>query len=1546
MVKGIIFAEFVENLIASEEEVERLEVNFFPTGVGGLVGNAQTGSIHHNYLGNVLVTSASEGASSGMSANNVTVSSTVISTVGNYMADLTKLSANSNAVYDYSSSSQQTGAATQFNKVSFNAIASGFGGVFGTTNSTVVGAVADATLNITGNPIINNYLNNTNVSASLGVNTGSFYGFVNNGESPTIATPSLMDNISVDGAYNVGGVVGNYTANALNGFSASSINRLAGVNKVSINVQTNNITGMYVGGLFGKVNVDNGEGDASNLVITSNSSAKISINTNNSYYIGGLIGRLEGNLRGEDASSSTYNSRVNCSADGSGSSVGLEISGSDVENFGGLVGMLKVAPNANGITAEVTGAHQFAFTVNTIENSNYYDGPSTYDYNDERSAELDLVAQAYYVNKDSFNISASKDATLYDGENDCNPLLQNTGAWGWHKTYTGFKTLQRIIPAGVGANYSGTNEWDAIQPIYDATNITHVGTLKELVSRGLLKENDIILVGSHNALLDAEKIDYGKVITDETGKIKVIQSNKDGYPEEKDGSNIEICDEDFINFTVYEDESGHPKLYSRLGVGTVYVNDKNQFATPVDEKKKITERADGEISKYYIDLNNSKNYTQALHYLYWGERKGDDFNNKKFITVGGQEVNMVTNPTEEKYLVYKIKTAFYSQYAETDSASTDKANDVYFQFDVIYSNYSSPDDVADDVLPVDGSIFNVVGVQTTAARNKIKSENDNLQWLRWVLEVVSWIETAIVGLAALGALLTLFIPGVQFVGFGVLGALLGLGGGLVYGSIYTHQWRKNSVTYKSVQQTYINRADQSNGFLSSTYRRQVQYDGSGDNWIMQTADFSCILINGYYYQNYSCERPSDYYSARYTIVASNLQTDYPEGKYLAHLPDLSNDASYQISYWDAKGEKITETDNYAAAVGWIICDKNIELGNSLTPNLLDGKNCALIMKTYEYNNGVYYRCVNTSEMAYYPTQMFNANLYADADGYINYNGSIFVKGTFNGPDALRPYTMDDTNNFLHYDAAGKLTINNKEWTPRSSDSNEAKCDDLTLEFRAQNQLNLAAATADSKNKIGSSLKITNTAANHGTIEEVTTSYNENDEPTGEIYNEGFSFMRNAYYTASGKHINKYISTNNYQTIDPIVAAFIGPTTVQPEGVEGVDYLQYNASYTITDEEGHQQNRVIPIFYTFNGKATNQSGVDYVKNETKLGILNSDGSIINENSTIYINTYPDSFVNPYKDTDKGSDMHDENYYIDLAILDANVEEIDQSLYLQYDATYFYYEGGYVTKEDDDSANKTVFMPIENEYYYTNSQLGSVGSRTYTFTYSYIEIDIYDKNGNKQTTGTGVNNAFTLQDLVNGWDKYKDYYLEDVSKLNYSDQLKEMYKVSNNFYVNGNKANFTSGYSESGIDGDLQDDQGTHAPNVPYTIAYLVNSSFVVHNGVLSSMVTKYYSANGMNYNSNKYLANDKYQIYTRYKFVKNEKSDLNPFASGVWCYEGKLSDEKPKYYLFVKGKLPNAGLTTNLVESVVITFAAKGKTIYIGDMQNGLQGQFTSEIKIH
>ena len=67
---------------------------------------------------------------------------------------------------------------------------------------------------------------------------------------------------------------------------------------------------------------------------------------------------------------------------------------------------------------------------------------------------------------------------------------------------------------------------------------------------------------------------------------------------------------------------------------------------------------------------------------------------------------------------------------------------------------------------------------------------------------------------------------------------------------------------------------------------------------------------------------------------------------------------------------------------------------------------------------------------------------------------------------------------------------------------------------------------------------------------------------------------------------------------------------------------------------------------------------------------------------------------------------------------------------------------------------------------------------------------------------------------------------------------------------------------------------------------------------------------------------------------------------MWCYEGKLSDEKPKYYLFVKGKLPNAGLTTNLVESVVITFAAKGKTIYIGDMQNGLQGQFTSEIKIH
>lgn len=434
---------FVHNVVTSTIGVETTIKSYYvlPTSVGGLIGSTANNAvdIRKNTV-NAQITSPVEGdTDSPSSTTGDNMGSNVVSTISNFMFNNVDVD-NVNNI-DVIETTSNTKDEIEKKKIQFNDIKTGWGGLIGTTSSnTALNGLTTsediAKANITTNKI------KTTANTGVGINVGAYFGYykvgsgVNDG-SRSIALPELSNDSSVGGVYNIGGAIGCVeTGNVKLSYQYNPLNK--------IDVQPTGV-GMYVGGVFGKV-----KGEIDGLTANSN----VVISTNNSYYIGGLIGRLEGNLTNANATQITV--------------IGENLA----KNFGGLVGMLKVAKVAGGTTATVKGEHNFAFTINTIENQNYFDAESKYEaMEDEENNEVTLHAIATYVNQDKFNISASK--TDYDH----NPIYNDTvdGKYttqGWHKNYTGFKTMQRCVP--MSENNGAL--WDNITSIYEAANITAVKT--------------------------------------------------------------------------------------------------------------------------------------------------------------------------------------------------------------------------------------------------------------------------------------------------------------------------------------------------------------------------------------------------------------------------------------------------------------------------------------------------------------------------------------------------------------------------------------------------------------------------------------------------------------------------------------------------------------------------------------------------------------------------------------------------------------------------------------------------------------------------------------------------------------------------------------------------------------------------------------------------------------------------------------------------------------------------------------------------------------
>ena len=549
-IKGILVHDYVE--INGTQK----SYYFIPTSVGGLIGSTQidatVGTRVENNIVFADITSTEEGytpnqeTDGNSSIEGENQGGNVISTISNYM-----LNANSSSlpIDDLTDKSF-------FNKKAFNNITTGFGGLIGTTDSnTLLLTTKEVAQSLDDFAISKNKIT-TNINARLGINVGTYYGglainkaiSIGEGESSkqiTIVLPSLQKDSSISGAYNIGGAIG---------YAAITSQTISGIDyeyspTKTIEVQKEGV-GMYVGGVFGKFKgnvatmVKNADGEetstSAGITLGSNN---IKIYTAESYFIGGLVGRLEGNM---------YNSSVTVAENNNTSRLNVE--GSSVQNFGGLVGMLKVPADAKkvegGADIYVNGKQPYAFTINTIENQNYADGESVLNATKNDDGDIELYAQAYYINLDRFNISSSLNVPEKSPLND---------TAGWHKDYTGFRAMQRCIPASENKqDYLNSNgqkvtvqaEWDSVSIVYDAGNIVGVG---------------------------------------------IVTETTDGVTTSR------------IIYTIYEEEPDSPKLYTKFGVGILFKDKNGELvdANTSGVKKVIVPGAQREQTfKHLSDLDN------------------------------------------------------------------------------------------------------------------------------------------------------------------------------------------------------------------------------------------------------------------------------------------------------------------------------------------------------------------------------------------------------------------------------------------------------------------------------------------------------------------------------------------------------------------------------------------------------------------------------------------------------------------------------------------------------------------------------------------------------------------------------------------------------------------------------------------------------------------------------------------------------------------------------------------------------------------------------
>lgn len=1390
-IKGIYFVKRQDITVSGR--LDRYNTYFMPNSVGGLVGIAIAGRVQNNVVYDAFITSSAEGTTAPGAGEYD--GSSVISTNENNMVNISVATGSSTAeyftsdqVYDYTEQGDGTANIT----TKYNDISTGFGGFIGTVSD-------DVAMNTNPSNVSEMYIESNSVKADiqagLGVNVGTFYGYYYTdsigtggvGTSRYIVTPTLLGDddantidVNVSGAYNIGGVVGMFEAGANIELSRFDTNDIQGAG--NINVQTEGV-GMYVGGLVGKL-----IGNADTLIAT-NDDIVISITTNSSYYIGGLIGRLEGNLDGE--------------SDASGI---LIPSGQDsVSEFGGLVGMLKVETADGGTTATVRGVHNYAFTVNTIENSNYYDGPTSYSYDDNDTSNIYLIAQALYVNQDTFQISPTSNTAYYSATAN-NPT--NNNSTGWAIDYTMFKVIQRCDPN------SGTT-WDAISIVYNAENITYVATV---ANQGL---TDTPLAGP-------KSLDGNDAVVERT--VNTSNSNYNTY----------IYKDAYILYTIYEEVEGQAKLYSPIGIATPYYNGDGDYATPENNNfsfwdglqliASVVVGTDPPATHYELDLG-SNNVSSALTYL--------DFNGSYYTAEDRVSHKFVPTDSESRGYVFEVQ----GYYRLNEQGDYVHAN-TWFSFQYFYENATLDDIKAEtkftssngveinagdsiyealfdgatstDRLAASGSMFEVNGVKTSAL-DKVMDEGAGATY--------PWLKGAQTALEIIRIAAAAFTGGSALIGVGakVFGKLLAKEGvrtalktfakaagkfalrniPTILVSVLTTIITNQFFATQQAQVTYFSTTNQTIGYMAESYAREIYYE---DDILVPQSD-QPKQIDEVQYMYYSSVRPADYYQNRYYVYYLESNDRYPDTSDSNIMSTIVADGAITINTGDE--DQIAEDFE-----GAYPCTVTI---NGMTYDY------AYAYDYYRYQNGSYYVIMDAMELDYVVTQRF-----FDPEGYQRYgdytiiNGSYYTRGSFAGFDSTgKSYSYyydsaeENLGNLLEYEN-GEYSVNGVPW---GSSAIGLSTNVAMVEPDVEYYL---LAEGWSTNEVGNELTIS--AVDQG-------------EETSYTYYYGYGYMKNAYYTATGDR-----SISGAETKSGI---FSNPSTTRPAGIAGIDYIVANYSYR--DEET-DITTTTTYYYTLTS-VVNTEGTDYT------GAIRLDAPA-SSGDTFTINLYPESFENPYNENTRVANLQDSKYY---TINNAGATEEGS---LTFSPTYYYYEGGYYTEEIEGNTTyrqvfskvpDTVTITINNTkvtidldtYYSTdspqydafasylnglkgeNSNIGLNISDIFENGY-FKTITIYDRNGNETLV--------SYHALLHNLNSYSNYYIEDISGLDLSAENANAYSVSANYRIVDNKL-------------------------------YLTNSGLVVMDGILHEVVVEMpvSSTGEVNYNLNRYLVNDEAQIYTRYKY---------------------------------------------------------------------------------
>lgn len=1426
-VNGIYYCLVVDSLVNGN--VENTGYTYIPTSVGGFIGSAYKssddiqGAIYKNTLTSVNVISAQEGSNGNTGWEST---SRVISTIGNNMYS------QNFATFDDKYSEVISLYNNNPNYVEFNDMTTGFGGFIGSVNTyATTGEEIDSNDGISTNEI-----DAVSISASLGINVGTFYGYYYDSEadqSNSVNVPKVGGDANVTGAYNIGGIVGCYHTSQNTPENLDSLSKAIENFAGNIYVQNDSkITGMYVGGVFGKF-----VGDATNLRLES----KVTINTDSSYYIGGLIGRLEGNLTVSIKDDDSYNTGEN--------KFSGAVDGDSVENFGGLVGMLKVEVQKGGVYATVIGQHNYAFTINTLENSNYVDVGTTYDAQ-ESGTDLYLTAIAGYVNQDRFTISATSDSKWYavsylengDMEIPNNPLNEYT--FGWARDYTMFKTVQRNIPKSENNDAS----WDSISVVYDASYITYVGTMENL---GLMEEGS-----------EKDSQYYGQ--------------------EDKNGNEYTP---DYICYTIVEIAQGQAKLYSSIGIASVYYTEDGSYAT-IDDLQDTTgieaETGWEGFGKFFqwigamIGTNNPPTdiFNIDISKTDPGLTKFTISEDTTYKTFEGTATSAISKLEQLKLYYFTVDDYYQMVEGSDGKIQYSNKNPTYFQFEVLYQDSSAnkmndavqnKDGSVADCRAASGSLFEVNGIATTDMDDSLKTDESAYPWLKWVQMAsqaalllgggtLSVFIGKAIGKVTTKTLLTKalkFLGRVAKIGFNIA---KGIGFNKIIGL-----FSLIGVATSVANSTYIEIRTQTMGYMTPTYMREITY--SSDGIVNYQTDNTYTADNGMMYIYYSANRPSDYYTSKYYVYYDgDLTSGFKKS-------DVFSTAEVNIT-----GTSIISEGDYS---GGIAC----------TVNGING----VAYDYYIYANGQYYVIMNVVEVKNVLSQkFFNPNAWGENFSlpiYTYYNGYYYVAGAFNGSE----YTIADryNNNIV--------------------DINESGLANYDVRLATTANLNFIPVDIDY-------LKDDLFSVKNGELYSI--DKNGNRLENGTTYYYGYGYLDKAYYTANGALRKTYNKTGEGSPIKPIVGQFECVGTSKPDGRDGIDYI----SATYTDNE----NISTTYYFTYIG-TTSEEGKDYTDGFNITKTESTTGKILK------INMYPYSYGNPYNSNttiDKSkvfttisvNNTKTTVYLIEEHILAASESSTPK---LTQEATFYYFNGGWEYANDTGNIYYSITTGIKEPEPVTEQQEGQSDEEYQESIKNDIpKVALYSDNEDVEYFSYNQI-AFALSKIEettkDNIKYYKDYIEIDGTQYKYvkfygtdTEESKYNTTLSEGFYYDGSGALYQLDDSTSLVVDDKSNDNG------------LMLGAMLSYGDKEELLLEEY--------NKNKYLINSQIQLYTRYKYSNTSGFNLNTPWGGN------------NYYLYRNGAItPNTGYTTYLVEGCRVILGGSGTyfSSIRGDDSNGAQiGSFT------